>query len=397
MKVNDIVILVGGRGSRISKFTTKIPKPLIKIGSKPFLDQLICKFIKYNFKKIYLLCSYKKKFFFKRYHKKIIHNSKIICVDEGQQKDTGGALYKLRNKIKNNFILINGDTYFDINLNKMLKINMSKNIGVMALTLSRNLVNNRKINNIKLNNNNKIIFAKKKSKLSNGGVYIFKKQIFKYVKNQKQSLENDILIKLINKKKIKGILFREKLIDIGSYKKLNLLKKQNKILKNKAFFLDRDGVVNKENGYVLKPQQFKFLPGVKKAINLLNKKKFLVIILTNQAAIGKGLITEKKLKKIHSNMINDVKKYKNSEINDIFYAPYYRNSKIAKYRKNLKDRKPNIGMFSKAIMKWNIDPKKSYFIGDKITDNIASKKAFVKFYYKKNISLYKQIKDCINC
>ena len=96
-------------------------------------------------------------------------------------------------------------------------------------------------------------------------------------------------------------------------------------------------------------------------------------------------------------MINDVKKYKNSEINDIFYAPYYRNSKIAKYRKNLKDRKPNIGMFSKAIMKWNIDPKKSYFIGDKITDNIASKKAFVKFYYKKNISLYKQIKDCINC
>jgi len=205
------------------------------------------------------------------------------------------------------------------------------------------------------------------------------------------------LIKLINKKKIKGILFREKLIDIGSYKKLNLLKKQNKILKNKAFFLDRDGVVNKENGYVLKPQQFKFLPGVKKAINLLNKKKFLVIILTNQAAIGKGLITEKKLKKIHSNMINDVKKYKNSEINDIFYAPYYRNSKIAKYRKNLKDRKPNIGMFSKAIMKWNIDPKKSYFIGDKITDNIASKKAFVKFYYKKNISLYKQIKDCINC
>ena len=397
MKVNDIVILVGGRGSRISKFTTKIPKPLIKIGSRPFLDQLICKFIKYNFKNIYLLCSYKKEIFFKRYHKKIIHNSKIICVDEGQQKDTGGALYKLRNKIKNNFILINGDTYFDINLDKMLKINMSKNIGIMGLSLSRNLVNNKKINNIKLNNNNKIIFAKKKSKLSNGGVYIFKKQIFKYVKNQKQSLENDILIKLINKKKIKGILFREKLIDIGSYKKLNLLKKQNKILKNKAFFLDRDGVINKENGYVLKPQQFKFLPGVKKAINLLNKKKFLVIILTNQAAIGKGLITEKKLKKIHSNMINDVKKYKNSEINDIFYAPYYRNSKIAKYRKNLKDRKPNIGMFSKAIMKWNIDPKKSYFIGDKITDNIASKKAFVKFYYKKNISLYKQIKDCINC
>ena len=126
MKVNDIVILVGGRGSRINKFTKKTPKPLIKIGSRPFLDQLICKLIKYNFKKIYLLCSYKKEIFFNKYHKKKIHNSQIICIDEGQQKDTGGALYKLRNKIKNNFILMNGDTYFDIDLNNILSMKMNK-------------------------------------------------------------------------------------------------------------------------------------------------------------------------------------------------------------------------------------------------------------------------------
>ena len=63
MRVDDIVILVGGRGFRIDKLTKKIPKPLIRIGSKPFLDQLISKLIKYNFKKIYLLCSYKKYIF----------------------------------------------------------------------------------------------------------------------------------------------------------------------------------------------------------------------------------------------------------------------------------------------------------------------------------------------
>ena len=395
MKVNDIVILVGGRGSRISKLTKKIPKPLIKIGSRSFLDQLICKLIKYNFKKIYLLCSYKKDIFFKKYHRRKIHNSQIICIDEGKQKDTGGALYKLRNKIKNNFILINGDTYFDIDLDILSSTSMNKMIGVMALTLSKNLLNNNKINNIKLNHNNKIRFDKNKSKLSNGGIYLFKKTIFKYVKNQKQSLENEILFKLINKKKIKGILFHEKLFDIGSYKKLNLLKKQNKILKNKAFFLDRDGVINKENGYVLKFSQFKFLPGVKQAIHLLNKKKFIVIILTNQAAIGKGLINEKELEKIHSKMTHKIKNYKNSIINDIFYAPYYKESKIMKYRRNFQDRKPNIGMFTKAMNKWNIDPKKSYFIGDKNTDKKASNKASIKFYYKKNISLYKQVKNIL--
>lgn len=395
MKVNDIVLLVGGRGSRIKRLTTKIPKPLIRIGSKSFLDHLISKLIKYNFKKIYLLCSYKKKIFFNKYHKKKIHNSQIICVDEGQQKDTGGALYKLRNKIKNNFILMNGDTYFDIDLNNLLSMKMNKIIGVVALTLSENLINNNKINNIKLNNNNEIRFTKNKSKLSNGGIYLFKKEIFRYVKNQKQSLENEILFKLINKKKIKGILFTERLIDIGSYKKLNLLQKQSELLKNKAFFLDRDGVINKDDGYVLKFSQFKILPGVKQAIHLLNKEKFIVIILTNQAAIGKGLITEKELKKIHSKMINKIKNYKNTVINDIFYAPYYKNSKIIKYRKNFKDRKPNIGMFTKAINKWNIDSKKSYFIGDKNTDKEASNQALVKFYYKKKISLYKQIKSIL--
>jgi len=395
MKVNDIVILVGGRGSRINKFTKKTPKPLIKIGYRPFLDQLICKLIKYNFKKIYLLCSYKKNIFFNKYHRKKIHNSEIVCVDEGSQKDTGGALYRLRNKIKDNFILMNGDTYFDIDLNDILSIDINKSIGIVALTFSKNLTNNNKINNIELNNKNEVKFTKNKSKLSNGGIYFLKKEIFRYIKNRKQSLENEILFNLINKKKIKGVLFHEKLIDIGSYKKLNLLKKQNKILKNKAFFLDRDGVINKDNGYVLKFSHFKFLPGVREAIYLLNKKKFIVIILTNQAAIGKGLITEKELKKIHYKMAYKIKKYKNAEINDIFYAPYYKKSKIIKYRKNLKDRKPNIGMFDKAINKWNIDPKESYFIGDKNTDKKASYKASVKFYYKKNISLYKQVKDIL--
>lgn len=396
MKVKDIVILVGGRGSRINKFTKKIPKPLIKIGSKSFLDQLICKIMKYNFKKIYLLCSYKKNIFFNKYHRKKIHNSQIICVDEGEQKDTGGALYKLRNKIKNNFILMNGDTYFNIDLDIMSSINMDKTIGVMALTFSKNLFNNNKINNLKLKKNNEIIFTKNKSKLSNGGIYLFKKEIFKYVKNQKQSLENEILFKLITKKKIKAILFREEIIDIGSYTKLNLLKKQSELLKNKAFFLDRDGVINKENGYILKFSQLKILPGTQQAIQLLNKKRFIVIILTNQAAVGKGLITENELKNIHLKMINQIKNYKNSEINDIYYAPYYKKSKKMKYRKNFKDRKPNIGMFTKAINKWNIDPTTSYFIGDKNTDKKASKKASVKFYYKKKISLYKQIKNILN-
>ena len=70
--MNDLVILVGGKGKRLGKITSHTPKPLIKIKNKKFLDILFSKFIKYNFNKIFLICSYKKDKFFKFYNKKMI-------------------------------------------------------------------------------------------------------------------------------------------------------------------------------------------------------------------------------------------------------------------------------------------------------------------------------------
>lgn len=396
MNVEDIAILVGGRGKRIKKITNFTPKPLIKIGEKCFLDQIISKIIRYDFKNIYLLCSYKKKFFFNRYHNKKIHNSKIKCVDEGAFKGTGGALYKLKNKISKNFILINGDTFFDIDYNKLINFKLRNYFGLIAITENRKLNNNLKMKNINLDKNKEIYFTKKETRLSNGGIYLFSRKIFSLIENKNQSLEDEILRELIIKKKIKGMFFDERFIDIGSYKQLNFLKKNINFIKNKAFFFDRDGVINKEEGYILDLFQFKLLPGVMKAINLLNKKNFIVIIVTNQAAVGKGLLSEQKLFKIHSYMKKKIYKFNNSTINDIFYAPYFKNSKKQKYRINSSDRKPNIGMFKKAKEKWNLDFDKSYFIGDKDTDKIASEKSGIKFYYKKKWSLYSQVRKIIN-
>tara|TARA_Y100000389_G_C17442996_1_gene509831 strand:- start:1662 stop:1949 length:288 start_codon:yes stop_codon:yes gene_type:complete len=80
-----------------------------------------------------------------------------------------------------------------------------------------------------------------------------------------------------------------------------------------------------------------------------------------------------------------------SSVDDIFYSPYYKYSSHLKYRLNKFDRKPNPGMILKAINKWNINLKKSFFIGDQITDFKAAKKVGLKFYYKENIPLLKQL------
>ncbi|MDC3120477.1 HAD hydrolase-like protein, partial [Candidatus Pelagibacter sp.] len=125
-----------------------------------------------------------------------------------------------------------------------------------------------------------------------------------------------------------------------------------------------------------------------------NNNNFLVIVVTNQACVGKLIITENKLKIIHKFMINKIKQ-KKGRIDDIFYSTYFKKSKTSKFRIGLYDRKPNPGMLIKGINKWNINIKKSYFIGDSLSDFKASKKINLKFFYKTKESLLKQVKNII--
>ena len=159
----------------------------------------------------------------------------------------------------------------------------------------------------------------------------------------------------------------------------------------KCAFLDRDGVINQDKGYISKVSDFKIYPGVGKAISLLNKRNYLVIIITNQSGIGRGLIKIKELENLHNHLRKKIKKDR-AKIDDIFYCPFHPEFGRGKYKKKSNDRKPGDGMIRKAIKKWKIDTKKSFMIGDKISDKIAAKKAKIKFFYKKEKNLNTQMK-----
>ena len=160
--------------------------------------------------------------------------------------------------------------------------------------------------------------------------------------------------------------------------------------KNKCIFLDRDGVINVDKGFISKISDFKIYPGVGRAINFINKKNYLVIVVTNQSGIGRGLIKTKQLQAIHNYLKNKIKKF-NARIDDIYFCPYHPTFGKGKYRKRSEDRKPESGMLKKAIKKWNIDCSKSFMIGDKVTDKLAAQKVNIKFFYKKHKNLNTQI------
>ena len=101
---------------------------------------------------------------------------------------------------------------------------------------------------------------------------------------------------------------------------------------NKAVFLDRDGVINRNSGYVTHIEKFVWLKNAKLVIKLLNKYKYKVFIITNQSGVARGLYSEKEVIKLHKWINIELKKV-NAKINDFFYCPYHPHGLIKKYRK----------------------------------------------------------------
>jgi len=141
-------------------------------------------------------------------------------------------------------------------------------------------------------------------------------------------------------------------------------------MKNKAIFIDRDGTINKDVHYLDDPEKFEFYPGIQVGVKRLQENGFKLIVITNQSGIARGYFTEKQLSDIHKRMKQEFQKY-DVTLDGIYYCPHHPDEKC-------NCRKPNTGLFEKAIHEHNIDVKKSYMLGDKILDVGAGKKAGVK-------------------
>ena len=139
----------------------------------------------------------------------------------------------------------------------------------------------------------------------------------------------------------------------------------------KAIFLDRDGVINKERkDYVKSVEEFQIIDNIPKVIKILKEKGFVVIVITNQSAINRGLVTIETLNEIH-NHLQKILKDNNTSIDDFYFCPHIPDE-------NCQCRKPNPGMLIKAVQDYDIDMNQSFMIGNSLTDVQAAQKAGCK-------------------
>lgn len=157
---------------------------------------------------------------------------------------------------------------------------------------------------------------------------------------------------------------------------------------NKAIFLDRDGVINKEIGYVYQTENFILTNDIIPSLKKLQAAGFLFIVVTNQSGIAKELYTHEDVARVHGYMLSLLNK-EGITISEIYYCPHHSDVEPCTCRK------PDSGMLEKGIARFNIDISKSYMIGDKERDVLAAQKAGVKPFHIESDSSIAGIVDQI--
>lgn|SRR3989338_10439999 len=151
----------------------------------------------------------------------------------------------------------------------------------------------------------------------------------------------------------------------------------HKLSVNRAVFLDRDGVINREVDILRSVKQLRLLPMAAQAIKKINNLGFLAVIVTNQPVIARGWLTEKKVDEIHAVLAKRLK-MGGAKLDAIYYCPHHPNANLKKYRMECSCRKPNTGLIKKAAKELNINLKKSFMVGDRTADILAGKRVGLK-------------------
>jgi len=227
-----VVILAGGKGTRISEYTHDIPKPMIRIGGKPILSHLIEYFQSYKFKEIIIATGYKSNVI-KNYYKSKKKFTNVKIVNSGKNTMTGGRILRLKKYFNknDNFLLTYGDGISNVNLNKLKKFHL-KHKKLATVTAVRPAIRFGELNVGKKNIVKK--FEEKpqlKSGWVNGGFFILNYKVFNFIKGDKMLFERQPMEKLAKKKK-NLIAFKHK----GFWKCVDTLKDKlylDEIYKNK--------------------------------------------------------------------------------------------------------------------------------------------------------------------
>jgi D,D-heptose 1,7-bisphosphate phosphatase len=396
--VKQAVILAGGQGTRLKAISGDLPKSMVPVLGKPLLQHLIEQCVKYGILDIKLLVSYKKEVIEDFVGNGSQYGAAVQYFAEDTPRGTAGALVDALPKLDKQFLVIYGDTFFDIDLSAFWGFHQDQAADASIFLHPNDHPHDSDLVEIDSNLQVKKIHSyphdtQWRSNLVNAAVYMFNKgalENFSFVSDKPDIAKELFPLMLRHEKKLYGYLSTEYIKDMGTPERLSKVERDinsgkveslKKQIPKAAIFLDRDGVINKEVNHLSRAEEFELIDGVADAICQINAAGVLAVVVTNQPVIARGELNESGLQIIHNKMDTLLGK-EGAYIDRLYYCPHHPDSgfegEIKAFKCNCNCRKPEPGMFIKARDDLNIALERSWVIGDSTRDILAAKNAKMK-------------------
>lgn len=410
-----VVIMAGGKGTRIASITSDIPKPMIPICGKPVLQHEIECLRKQGFRDIIITVSYMANSIIEYFKDGSDFGVSIEYFVEKEPLGNAGALFKIKDKLTDDFLLLNADSLFDIDFNRFVKYHKEKG-GVATLFTHPNshpydsgllfCDDNNSVTKWLSKEDDRPEWYKNRV---NAGLHVINKRVLDAViDTQKIDLDRQLLKPLAGSGQMFAYDSPEYVKDMGTPDRYYAVCKdfekgliQSKNLRNrqKAIFLDRDGTINKYVGFLRNINDFELIDGVAEAIKIINNSGYLAIVVTNQPVIARGEVSLEELNEIH-NKLETLLGKEGAYIDGLYYCPHHPHKgyegERPEYKIECNCRKPKPGMLLKAAEDFNVDLSQSWMIGDDDNDVLAGQNAGCKtIKLEKDYNLLKAINSLL--
>lgn len=396
-----IVIMAGGKGTRIASVKNDVPKPMIEICGKPILEWQIKNLKVYGLTDITLVIGYLGHIIKEYFGNGSKFGVKISYFEETEPLGTAGALFKMN--LTEDFLLLCGDVIFNVDFKRFIEFHRTHKAWASLMAhpnghpydsslLLTEILPPQVSGGNPVDTHRVVRWMNKEEERHyyknrvNAGIEIISPKLLQETMEHfvlrhleapdKIDLDRDVLKPNIPSGRIYAYDTPEYIKDMGTPDRYYEVEKdilngivniRNLSLKQKAIFLDRDGTINKFVGYLTKPEQFELIEGVVEAIKIINKSGYLAIVITNQPVIARGDCTWEDLQEIHNKMETLLGKG-GAFIDGIYICPHHPDKGFEGERPEYKIvcdcRKPKSGLLIQAAKDFNINLSESIMIGD---------------------------------